>query len=239
MSAAATHTSHHDEPRVPVYVWDLVVRLTHWVIFATILVLSATGIYIGRPFGPPSGPATQSFIMGEVKVVHYWAAMAFSLAVLARMVWFFIGPRYATWKQLVPVTKRRLLDMWGTFRFYTFIDAEPPPAVGHNALAGAAYIGVFAMYLVMIFTGFAIYGASAHVDSVMRTFAWLLPLMGGAQSARWIHHVVMWLLLAFAVHHVYSATLMAKIEKNGTMDSIFGGYKVVPKSQLEDKSRAP
>ena len=34
--------------------------------------------------------------------------------------------------------------------------------------------------------------------------------------ARWIHHVVMWLLLGFTVHHVYSAVLVAIIEKNGT-----------------------
>ena len=38
----------------------------------------------------------------------------------------------------------------------------------------------------------------------------------------------MWLLLGFAVHHVYSAVLMATVEKNGTMDSIFSGYKLVP-----------
>ena len=34
--------------------------------------------------------------------------------------------------------------------------------------------------------------------------------------ARWIHHIVMWLLLGFTVHHVYSAVLVAIIEKNGT-----------------------
>ena len=29
--------------------WDLVVRWTHWLIAAAMVVLAATGIYIGRP----------------------------------------------------------------------------------------------------------------------------------------------------------------------------------------------
>jgi Ni/Fe-hydrogenase 1 B-type cytochrome subunit len=41
----------------------------------------------------------------------------------------------------------------------------------------------------------------------------------------------MWLLLGFAVHHVYSAVLMALVEKR-TMDSIFTGYKWVSKKDL-------
>ena len=66
----------------------------------------------------------------------------------------------------------------------------------------------------------------------MRWFAWLAPLFGGLQIVRWIHHVVMWLLLGFAVHHVYSGVLMSTIEANATMESIFSGYKFVPREDL-------
>jgi Ni/Fe-hydrogenase 1 B-type cytochrome subunit len=76
------------------------------------------------------------------------------------------------------------------------------------------------------------YAPSAEVGSPLRLFASLAPLFGGFQVARWIHHVVMWLLLGFTVHHVYSAVLMASIEKDGTMDSIFVGYKWVPRHYL-------
>ena len=33
-----------------VYVWELPVRLTHWLNFLTIIVLCFTGYYISRPF---------------------------------------------------------------------------------------------------------------------------------------------------------------------------------------------
>ena len=43
----------------------------------------------------------------------------------------------------------------------------------------------------------------------------------------------MWLLLGFAVHHVYSSVLMSTIEANATIESIFSGYKFVPREDLE------
>jgi hypothetical protein len=42
----------------------------------------------------------------------------------------------------------------------------------------------------------------------------------------------MWLLLGFAVHHVYSAVLMSQVEQHATMESIVSGYKFVPREDL-------
>jgi Ni/Fe-hydrogenase 1 B-type cytochrome subunit len=42
----------------------------------------------------------------------------------------------------------------------------------------------------------------------------------------------MWLLLGFAVHHVYSSLLMSQVEQNATVESIFSGYKFVSKEDL-------
>ena len=42
----------------------------------------------------------------------------------------------------------------------------------------------------------------------------------------------MWLLIGFAIHHVYSAWLMDTVEKNGTISSIFGGYKFIDTKEL-------
>jgi Ni/Fe-hydrogenase 1 B-type cytochrome subunit len=42
----------------------------------------------------------------------------------------------------------------------------------------------------------------------------------------------MWLILAFAVHHVYSAVLMSQVEARGTIESMASGYKFVPREDL-------
>jgi Ni/Fe-hydrogenase 1 B-type cytochrome subunit len=51
--------------------------------------------------------------------------------------------------------------------------------------------------------------------------------MLGLQMTRLIHHLLMWAILAFMLHHVYSALLVDHTERNGLMSSIFSGYKFV------------
>ena len=54
--------------REPIYVWQVPVRVTHWLIFFSILILSATGYYISHPFiGVPGPAASGHFAMGTVR----------------------------------------------------------------------------------------------------------------------------------------------------------------------------
>lgn len=218
---------------VHVYVWEVPVRVTHWLIFLSISVLSVTGLYIGYPVIAVAAPAGRHFVMGWMKVVHFWAAYVFIGSVLVRVIWMFTGNKYARWDKFIPVHRSRIHGIWPTIKFYLFALRKPPGFVGHNPIAGLAYTLVFGLYFLAIATGLMMHGASADVGSPLRWFASLAPLVGGLQLARWIHHVVMWLLLGFAVHHVYSGVLMSTIEANATMESIFSGYKFVPPEDLE------
>lgn len=221
-----------EEELHPIYVWDLVVRSTHWLIAGSMVVLAITGVYIGRPFLSSAGPAGQHFAMGWAKTLHAYAAIVFTLSVCSRVVWMFRGPKHSGWRQFIPTNRRRLRDMRDTLKFYMMLRDRPPRTIGHNPLAGATYVVVFALYGVMVLTGFALYSISAR--SYMSMWDFLLPLFGGAQTTRWLHHMTMWLLVGFVVHHVYSAVLTARVEKNGTIDSMFSGYKFLPKDQPPD-----
>ena len=218
---------------VRVYVWEAPVRIAHWVIALAIVLLSATGLYIGHPFLIVTGEARQHFVMGWMKVVHGYTAYVFIAAVVARLIWMFSGNKYAHWDKFIPVHPNRRRGLWPTLRFYLFALRKPPGFVGHNPLAGATYVLVFGLYFLAILTGLTMRGVSADVGSPVRAFAALAPLFGGLQMARWIHHGVMWLLLGFAVHHVYSSVLMSTVEANATVESIFSGYKFVPREDLE------
>ncbi len=211
-----------------VYVWDLVVRLSHWFIMLSMTVLVITGIYIGKPYLIPAGPTDEMSVMGTMRVVHFYAAIIFSLTVITRILWMFVGSYYARWHQFVPMSPRRRRDVIGMLKFYTLINKEPPLNVGHNPLAGMTYLAVFTLYVIMIVTGVALYSVSA--TSYMGWFEWLLPLLGGPQTARWIHHIAMWFLIGFVAHHIWSAILVSRVEGMGLIDSLFSGYKFLPKS---------
>lgn len=216
---------------VRVYVWEWPVRVTHWLIVASVVVCTGTGLYIGNPSLAFVG-TWNGFTMGMAKVVHSYGAIVFTLSVLSRIVWSFIGNNYARWDKFIPVRAKRRTGIVPTIRFYLFQLRKPPGFVGHNPVAGLAYTLVFLLYAVMMATGFALYSAGASLDSPLRPFTFLIPLVGGLQTARWIHHVTMWLLLGFTVHHVYSGLLMAQVEANATMESIVSGYKFVPREDL-------
>lgn len=217
---------------VKVYVWEAPVRIAHWLIALSIVVLSTTGFYIGHPLMTVPGEARQWFVMGWMKVIHGYAAYVFIGAVMTRIIWMFTGNKYAHWDKFILVHKQRWRGLWPTLRFYLFMLRKPPAFVGHNPLAGVSYLAVFGLYFVAIGTGLAMRGAEADVDSPLRWVASLAPLVGGLQIARWIHHAVMWLLLCFVVHHVYSSVLVSTVEANATVESIFSGYKFVPEEDL-------
>jgi Ni/Fe-hydrogenase 1 B-type cytochrome subunit len=46
----------------------------------------------------------------------------------------------------------------------------------------------------------------------------------------------MFLFMAFLIHHVYSAIVVSMEEHNGLMESIFSGWKFVPRRLLEQKT---
>ena len=211
-----------------VYVWDLLVRMSHWIIMICVFMLAFTGIYIGDPFLIPAGPTNEQFVMATMKTVHFYAAIIFTLAVASRIAWMFVGSYYARWHQFVPMSPRRRRDVLGMLKFYLLLNKEPPMNVGHNPLAGSFYVLVFGLYLVMIFTGFAIYSVSA--TGYMQMWEFLVPILGGLQMARWIHHLAMWFILGFVAHHIWSAILVSRVEGMGLIDSLFSGYKFLPKS---------
>lgn len=220
-----------------VYVWQAPVRAAHWLIFLSVAVLSVTGFYIGHPFIAVSGEARQHFVTGTVKVVHSYAAIVFTLSVLARLAWMFLGNEYARWNQFIPATRQRWLGVVDMILYYLFLTNRRPTGVGHNPLAGLTYVFVYLLLGLQMLTGLGLYGKAAHGGSPLHWLGFLSDVFGGPQSTRWLHHGFMWLLLGFFVHHLYSALLFSFEEKVGTMESIFSGYKFARPEDLTEGRR--
>jgi Ni/Fe-hydrogenase 1 B-type cytochrome subunit len=105
--------------------------------------------------------------------------------------------------------------------------------VGHNALAGVTYLVMFTLMLVEIITGLTLYTQVRGGWSFGFLFAWL-PRLIDIQYLRLIHFCIMFVFFAFVIHHVYSAVLVSWEERNGLVESIFTGYKFIPRNELEE-----
>jgi Ni/Fe-hydrogenase 1 B-type cytochrome subunit len=212
-----------------IYIWQLPVRLVHWVLFFSILILSGTGYYIGHPFISVPGPAKEHFVMGTMRAIHLYTAFVFSAAVLFRVYWFFAGNRYARLPEFIPLTARRWRGLWRTFLYYCFLKPYPEVYPGHDALAASTYGFIFLIYLLLMATGLALYIPIASISSPFQVFGFLVPIFGGLQMARLIHHICMYVVFIFVVIHIYSVVLWSIIAESGEIDSIFNGYKFWPK----------
>ncbi len=205
--------------RVRVYVWEVPVRLTHWVTVACVILLTITGGYIADPFLIPATGET----MGVMRFVHMITAYVFICSGIVRTYWLFRGNRFATWRAFIPTNRRHLNEFANQTGWYLFVRRELPGILGHNALAAATYTVVFFLFLLQTASGFALQ-AQHGAPVVTSLFSWMNDWFG-VQTIRLVHHLVMWAILAFMVHHVYAALLIDHIEKNGLMSSIFSGFK--------------
>ncbi|GBD98471.1 putative Ni/Fe-hydrogenase B-type cytochrome subunit [bacterium BMS3Abin07] len=218
------------DDRKRVYAWEFPVRLTHWINVLCIILLSVTGFYIGNPF--IHGVSSTGYIMGWMRFIHFVSAYTFLMSMIIRLYWAFMGNRYASWKVWFPFTKKQRTDFMDAVKFYLFIGKKPPYAVGHTALAGLTYLIVFFLFIFQIISGFALYSVAQHGALWTVMGGWLTGVMY-LQTIRLLHHLAMYLILAFVIVHVYLGWYLDVREKNGLMGSIFGGYKFVSGKEWE------
>src|SRR5512135_1369267 len=85
-----------------VYVWQLPVRLYHWINALAVVTLAVTGYLIGSPLAiKSSAEASFGYWFGTVRFIHFVAAFVFFFNFLIRLYWGFVGNRYATWKNFI------------------------------------------------------------------------------------------------------------------------------------------
>jgi Ni/Fe-hydrogenase 1 B-type cytochrome subunit len=217
---------------LPTYVWELPVRLWHWIMAVAMVVLVVTGYLIGSP--PPSitGEASEHFMFGYIRFAHFADAYVFAVTFVVRLGWVFFGNRYAREIFLVPV---KLFDAewWSGFikqtQHYLFLRREVQPWLGHNPLAMSAMFFMYVLGAVfMILTGFALYGEGMGMSSwAYGAFSsWVLPLFGNSQNVHTVHHLCMWYLIVFTFAHLYMVIREDICSGETVISTMINGWRV-------------
>lgn len=213
-----------------VYIWERPVRLYHWVTVASMLVLVATGLVIGRPPAfLTAGDASASQWFGTVRFLHFAAGYVFLCAFVIRLYWMFAGNQYARWDNFYPLTPRLFRRWFSGVLQVTRVDLlqlqkEPVPVRGHNAMAAATYGVVFLATLFQVVTGFALYAPMSEAW-FPQLFAWVVPMMGGDAHVRIWHHLAAWFFIVFSAIHIYLSLFHDVVEAEGEISSMISGSK--------------
>jgi Ni/Fe-hydrogenase 1 B-type cytochrome subunit len=210
-----------------------------------LLILVVTGFYIANPLAiMTQKDVSQLYTMGWFRYLHFAAAYLFFFNFMARIYWGFVGNKYASWRQFIPISKQFVSEMWTVIKMDILLlkgslKDRQHLSVGHNALAGMTYFLTFIMFLVQCLTGFGLY-ASMSDWWFPNLFSWVPAMLGGDILTRQIHHWVMWFFILFAFIHVYLVFYHDYVEGRGEISSMGGGWKFIEEEFFEkDKPHTP
>ncbi|MDD2876910.1 MAG: Ni/Fe-hydrogenase, b-type cytochrome subunit [Acidiphilium sp.] len=218
------------EVTAPVYVYELPVRIWHWVMALAITILAFTGFLIADPIWPlQMGQPYNHYMMGDIRFAHFVSAYALVLAMVVRVYWAFVGNRYAREIFLPRVWSRQWRgEFVKTVRWYLLIEPETSKESGHNPLAQTAMFAMFLLGVIFeIVTGFTLYGEGVGYGSWSYDLftRWVVPLFGSSQTVRTWHVLGMWYLILFVIVHVYMAIREDIMSRQTMISTMINGWR--------------
>ncbi len=222
-----------------VYVYQAPVRIWHWVQVFAILGLAVTGYLIGSP--PPSlgGEASDWFLFGWIRYIHFVSAWIVIVGFVFRLYWVIVGNEHAREIFIPPVWRARFWGgVWHEILWYAMVAKEPRKYTGHNPLA---VITMHVMYVwgivFMIVTGLALYGEGAGMGSWQYEWfsSWVIPLFGQSQDVHTWHHLGMWVIVCFVIVHVYVAVREDIMSRQSIISSMISGWRLFKDDRPVDR----
>jgi len=221
-----------------VLVWEMPVRISHWITALSVFVLAVTGFIIANPPAIMStAEASELYWFGTVRKIHFITAYIFLANAIIRTYWAFKGNYYANWRAFIPYTRKSWQNILHVLKVDILLRNEEEEilkniSVGHNYVASISYLFLFVLVLVQIFTGFGLYAPTSGWW-LPQLFAWVPDMLGGDAPTRFIHHATTWLFIIFTIIHVYLVFYHDWLEGRGEASAMISGYKFVRKERLE------
>jgi cytochrome b len=181
-------------------VWDLPLRVFHW-----LLVISFFVAYLTEE---------------DWLNIHTWAGYTVGGLLIFRLIWGFIGNKYARFSHFMCSPKESIEYV------KSLLASNAKRYQGHNPAGAAMVILLLIALLFTVVSGIAVYGADQN--------AGLLSFIDKDNEEFWeeLHEFFANFTLLLVVMHVIGVAVESKIHKESLVKSMFNGYK---KSQNIDE----
>ncbi|EDN69720.1 Cytochrome B561, bacterial [Beggiatoa sp. PS] len=242
-------TSHHTLKEYPV--WDRTTRWFHWINALAIIGLIAVGLVIF--YGKKLGVSTDGKIL--LKIIHVYIGYVFCLNLAWRIIWAFIGNKYARWKAILPggkgfVTALREYHAGfrsGNIKYYQ----------GHNPAAKIMITLLFLLLMTQAITGLVLAGTDIYYPPFGQTMkAWVVEDASKIEGLKpyskenineekfaemrafrkpfIITHVyAFYTLLIFIILHIGAIVITEIRERSSLISAMFTGRKVFPNQPVD------
>jgi cytochrome b len=169
-----------------IHVWDRFIRFFHWGLVACIVV--------------------NFFVMDDGETLHRYLGYTANALICARIVWGFVGSRYARFADFFP-TPLKIKQHLQNVKSGTH-DEYP----GHNPVAAMMMFALMALVLSLGVTGY-MQGTDTYF---------------GEEWVQELHETLASTLIAFSGLHAAAAIVMSRIERTNLVRAMVTGVKVRP-----------
>lgn len=218
--------------REQVKVWDWQLRVIHWGLALSTITLAALAILweAGEELGmPKEGRET-------LKEVHAYVGYSLVLFLVLRIIWGFMGNRYARWGDIFPHTKAQWEGIKANLRWYfRGFRGAPPDAVGHDPVASLIYIAFFGILISQVVTGLGLSGLEFNLFPGPSFMAGIgeaakETLEHGLEE---VHEFGHFFILFYLVFHLAGGILHDVKGKTGLFSSMVSGVKYLGKEEKD------
>ncbi len=181
-------------------VWDVPVRVFHWVLVSLIAVSWIT-VEIG----------------GNAMTYHMWSGYAILALVLFRIIWGFVGSHHARFVDFVYGPRATIAYLRGLLRL------DPPFYAGHNPMGGWSVILLLTCVLVQASTGL-------FANDEIMTEGPLVKHVSTDLSnlVTTIHRLNFNVLLGLVCIHIAAALFYLVVKRENLIGAMFTGVKKIP-----------
>jgi len=225
-------------------VWDRTVRIFHWLNVLCVLTLIAIGIVILNAKG--LGVTNDGKII--LKTIHVYVGYVFALNLTWRIIWGFIGNRYARWGSVLPFNAEHRTQFAAMSSAAK--SGKSVRFMGHHPIGRLMVALLFLLLSAQAITGLVLAGTDVYMPPFGNTFKeWVATDSATVELVKpyskdgineeaykemrdlrkpfvTVHYYAFYVLLAAIILHLIGVIVTEVRERNGLVSAMFTGKKV-------------
>jgi cytochrome b len=236
-------------------VWDAPTRWFHWINALCVIALAAIGFVILNAKG--LGIGNEGKI--TLKTIHTWVGYVFAVNLAWRLMWAFLGNRYARWRAILPGGQGYLHAV----RSYlaAFVAGHPEQYLGHNPLGRLGVVLLLALLATQAVTGLVLAGTDLFYPPFGGTIAERIAAPGVDPATlvpyapdtydkaaydemramrkpyALVHLYSFYVLMVVVVLHVAAVIVTEVRERGNIVSAMFTGMKIVRGRAVDEQRK--
>ena len=218
-------------------------RIMHWLTVFSVAAAIVTGLYIGHPYYQSliADPAVDKYVMAWNRWIHFIAAIMLDVLSIVIAYLYFFSRFHKPVKKLIP-NKENIKEFFEVVYNLITLNRRKNFDTQHSDSFNTVFFTILHLLLAwMLLTGLQLYvhGFASGASSIGAWWPWILHVAtdwtlvvcGGNGGVRISHHVTMYLVMIWAMFHIYYQVWRTIFWREGDIAIVFGGDKFVRKQQ--------